>query len=312
MNTYAAYYDNEIRMRSSSGGVFSLIASHFDVVYGVALSADCYNCEFVRSENDLSAVRGSKYLQARVGDTFKNVKSDLIAGKKVLFSGTGCQVNGLSLFLGKEYPNLFLLDVICHGVPSPKLWKKYVIYQEKKYGKVESVNFRCKDDSWKNFGMRENKLYIPRTQDPFMVFFLGNLSLRPSCYMCHAKSYRKADMTIGDFWGIEKTAPEMDDGRGTSIIITRTEKGQELFDSVKSDMKWKEVAYEEGVRHNVSEYSSVDKPEIREQFFRNVNSMSFRRLCNKYIYGPLWRRVGRKIKHRMLDSSDKRGGYRKS
>ena len=108
------------------------------------------------------------------------MKKDLLNGKRVLFSGTGCQINGLSLFLGKEYPNLFLLDVICHGVPSPKLWKEYVEYQEKKHGKVESVNFRCKDESWQNFGMKENYLYIPRIKDPFMTFFLSDLSLRPS------------------------------------------------------------------------------------------------------------------------------------
>ena len=172
MKVYAAYYDNKIRLNSSSGGVFSRIASEFDIVYGVALTTDCYKCEFVRVEKDVSSIRGSKYLQAKVGESYKNVKKDLLDGKRVLFSGTGCQINGLLLFLGKEYSNLFLLDVICHGVPSPKLWRKYVDYQEKKYGKINSVNFRCKEDSWQNFGMKENNLYIPRSKDPFMIFFL--------------------------------------------------------------------------------------------------------------------------------------------
>lgn len=183
-------------------------------------------------------LRGSKYLQAKVGESFKSVKKDLLNGKRVLFSGTGCQINGLSLFLGKEYPNLFLLDVICHGVPSPKLWKEYVEYQEKKHGKVESVNFRCKDESWQNFGMKENYLYIPRIKDPFMTFFLSDLSLRPSCYACQAKNTRMSDMTIADFWGIEEIAPEMDDGKGTSLIITRTNKGQNLFNSIEMDLRW--------------------------------------------------------------------------
>ena len=132
MKTYAAYYNNDIRLSSSSGGIFSIIADSFDVIYGVAMSEDCYGAEFVRVEGDVAPLRGSKYFQAKVGDTFREVKKDLLDGKRVLFSGTGCQINGLSLFLGKGYENLFLLDIICHGVPSPKLWKEYVEYQEKK------------------------------------------------------------------------------------------------------------------------------------------------------------------------------------
>ena len=107
------------------------------------------------------------------------------------------------MFLGKEYPNLFLLDIICHGTPSPKLWKKYVLSQEKQHGKLESVNFRCKDDSWVDFGMKENQLYISKDTDSFMRMFLRNYCLRPACYECQAKHYKKSDMTIADFWGIE-------------------------------------------------------------------------------------------------------------
>lgn len=299
MKAYAAYYDNEIRMSSSSGGVFTLLASQFDAAYGVAMTEDCYECSFVRIERntgDISPVRGSKYFQAKVGDAFEQVRNDLQAGKKVLFSGTGCQINGLALFLGKEYPNLFLLDVVCHGVPSPKLWRQYAEYQEKRYGKLESVNFRCKDNSWDGFGMKENKLFIPRNQDPYMFFFLNNMCLRPSCYDCHAKQYKKADMTIADFWGIEEVAPEMNDNKGTSLVITRTEKGQGLFDSIKDSLIWKEVSYDEGVRCNVSEYQSVSRPWQRDNFYQDMNRMSFRRLTNKYIYGPLWKRTGRKVK----------------
>ena len=125
MKTYATYYNNTIRLTSSSGGVFSLIASEFDVVFGVAMTEDCYGCEFVRIEGDIASLRGAKYFQAKVGDTFKEVKQDLLSGKKVLFSGTGCQINGLHMFLGKAYDNLITIDVICHGVPSPKLWREY-------------------------------------------------------------------------------------------------------------------------------------------------------------------------------------------
>ena len=309
MKTYAAYYDNDIRLSSSSGGIFSLLTTSFDVVYGVAMSENCYGAEFARIEGDVAPLRGSKYFQAKVGDAFKEVKKDLLAGKRVLFSGTGCQINGLSLFLGKEYPNLFLLDIICHGVPSPKLWKEYVVYQEKKYGKLYSVNFRCKDNSGQNFGMNERyglkeseeikQLYISKDADSFMRMFLRNHCLRPSCYDCHAKSYKKSDMTIADFWGIESVAPEMNDGKGTSLVITRTDKGQELFESIKSELKWKEVRYEDGVRGNPSEYSSVARPATRDTFFADLDTLSFEEMEKKYaadIKTSLLRRAKNKTK----------------
>lgn len=300
MKTYAAIYNNnEIRENSSSGGIFSALAENFDVVYGVAMTEDCYGAEMIRVEGDIGSLRGSKYFQAKVGDTFKHVKKDLEEGRKVLFSGTGCQINGLSMFLGKEYPNLFLLDIICHGTPSPKLWREYVAYQEKQHGKLESVNFRCKDDSWIDFGMKENQLYISKDTDPFMCMFLRNYCLRPACYDCHAKHYKKSDMTIADFWGIENVAPEMNDGRGTSLVITRTEKGQELFESIKDELKWKEVRYEEGVKGNPSEYSSVARPLQRDTFFTDLEKLPFEEMEKKYaadIKVSFQRKVVRKIK----------------
>ena len=300
MKTYAAIYkNNEIRENSSSGGIFSAVGDMFGVVYGVAMTDNCYGAEIIRVEGDISPLCGSKYFQAKVGDAFKQVKMDLEAGRMVLFSGTGCQINGLNMFLGKEYPNLFLLDIICHGIPSPKLWREYAKYQEKKHGKLESVNFRCKDDSWNDFGMKENQLYISKDVDSFMRMFLRNYCLRPACYECHAKYYKKSDMTIADFWGIENIAPEMNDGRGTSLVITRTEKGQELFESIKSELKWKEVSYEEGVKGNPSEYSSVARPRQRDTFFTDLEKLPFEEMEKKYaadINVSFSRKVMRKIK----------------
>lgn len=300
MKTYAAYYDNKIRIDSSSGGIFSLLASQCDVVYGVAMTKDCYGCEFVRIEGDIAPLRGSKYFQAKVGEIFKHVKEDLILGKRVLFSGTGCQINGLHMFLGKDYDNLITVDVVCHGVPSPKLWREYAKYQEDKYGKLESVNFRCKDDSWIDYGIKENQLYISKDKDSFMRMFLGNYCLRPSCYECHAKHYKTSDLTIADFWGIEYVAQEMNDGKGTSLVITRTQKGQMLFDRIKrEELKWKEVSYEDGIKENPSEYSSVVRPKERETFFEDLNMQSFEKMEKKYaadIKISLIRRIFRKLK----------------
>lgn len=299
MKTYAAINNNsEIRESSSSGGIFSTLADKFEVVYGVSMTKDCYGAEMIRIEGgDIAPLRGSKYFQAKMGDAFKQVKSDLDEGKKVLFSGTGCQINGLSMFLGKEYSNLLLLDIICHGAPSPRLWREYVKFQESKFGKLESVNFRCKDDSWKNFGIKENSIYTPKSKDSFMNMFLDNYCLRPACYECHAKHHKKSDITIADFWGIETVAPEMNDGRGTSLVITRTDKGQELFDNIKSELKWKEVSYEEGVKGNPSEYSSVSRPPLRNSFFVDLGKISFSKMEKKYapdINVSILRRIIRK------------------
>ena len=300
MKTYAAIYNNnEIRENSSSGGIFSALTEKFDVVYGVAMTDDCYGAEMIRVEGNISPLRGSKYFQAKVGDAFKLVKKDVEEGRKVLFSGTGCQINGLTMFLGKEYPNLFLLDIICHGTPSPKLWREYAKYQEKKRGKLKKVNFRCKDDSWIAFGMKENHMYISKDEDVFMQMFLHDYCLRPACYECHAKHYKKSDMTIADFWGIENVAPKMNDGRGTSLVITRTEKGQEFFDNIKNELKWKEVSYEEGVKGNPSEYSSVARPQQRDTFFTDLEKLPFEEMEKKYaadIKVSFPRKVGRVIK----------------
>ena len=134
LKVYACYNtDKDVRLSSSSGAVFSSLAEYVleqrGVIYGVAMAEDCYSAEFisVTSKEQLTKLRGSKYLQAKVGNTYRSVKEDLVAGKLVLFSGTGCQVNGLKKFLGNEYDNLICVDVICHGAPSPALWKKYAI-----------------------------------------------------------------------------------------------------------------------------------------------------------------------------------------
>lgn len=297
MKTYAAIYkNNEIRENSSSGGIFSALADKFDVVYGVAMTKDCYGAEMIRVEGNISPLRGSKYFQAKVGDAFKRVKKDLEDGRKVLFSGTGCQINGLSMFLGKEYSNLFLLDIICHGTPSPKLWREYVKYQERKHGKLKSVNFRCKKEDWSNFGMKENQLYISKDEDSFMRMFLRDYCLRPACYECHAKNYKKSDITIADFWGINNVAPEMNDGRGTSLVIVRTDKGDRLFENIKNELRWKEVSYEEGVRSNSSEYKSVSRPQQRNTFYQDLSTLSFSEMDKKYIGEPLWKKVGRRVK----------------
>lgn len=297
MKTYAAYYDNEIRIESSSGGLFSIFAKQFEIVYGVAMTEDCYGAEYRRiDDGKIDLLRGSKYLQAKVGDTYKQVKEDLTCGKKVLFVGTGCQINGLKNFLLKNYENLTTIDIICHGIPSPQVWREYVCFQERKYGKLKSVNFRCKNNSWQNFGIKENKIYIPKEDDVFMQMFLSDYCLRPSCYQCMAKFIKQSDITIGDFWGVDAVIPKMNDKKGTSIVIIRTENGQILFNKFKEDLICAEVTYEDAVKWNPAEYKSVNRPNERDRFFLDMHELPFDILSKKYVNNPLWKKVARRTK----------------
>lgn len=323
LNTYAAYSKNiNIKMASSSGGIFSLLAEEIinrkGIVYGVSMSQDCKYAEFMRvdTHSDLAKLRGSKYLQARVGRTYRKVKLDLESELTVLFTGTGCQISGLKNFLGKEYSNLYCVDVICHGVPSPKLWKEYVEYNEKQQNKrLVSINFRCKDDSWIDFGIKrkdegKKELYISKDKDPYMLMFLRDYCLRLSCYECLAKNDYKSDLTLADFWGIDKVAPELNDGKGTSLVIIRTEKGKKLFKNIKNEIVFKEVSYEDGVRNNKAEYSSADRPEERNYFFDDLNVKSFEEMIIRYGT-PTPMSFKRKIKNKIIEmllKTTERGG----
>lgn len=299
-NAYACYNMNEeVRLNSSSGGVFSCLADSVlekhGKVYGVTMSEDCYSAEYigVTCKEEMIKLRGSKYLQAKIGNTFREIKTDLLNGRIVLFSGTGCQVNGLKSFLGKEYDNLICVDVICHGVPSPALWKKYVQHQEQKYnGKLININFRCKDNSWQDFGIKEilkefpqnnlKKKYLSKDIDSYMQMFLRDYCLRPSCFKCLAKRVKRADITIADFWGIDNVAPKLNDGKGVSLVLIRTEKGRKIFRDISSNMRFEEVSYEEAVSKNRAEYCSAKKPIEREIFFENMRNMSFEQLEKEY------------------------------
>lgn len=317
IKAYAGYnLESDVRMSSSSGAIFSALAAYIlkfqGIVYGVKMSEDCYSAEFTRvtDTEGLITLRGSKYLQAKIGNTYKQVKKDLSDGKLVLFSGTGCQVNGLKSFLGRDYDTLFCVDVICHGTPSPALWKKYAQYQEQSTGgKLESINFRCKDDGWANFGMKEicksisndgtKKLYISKDKDAYMQMFLRDYCLRPSCYECTAKKVKMADLTIADFWGINDVAPDMNDGMGTSLVLIRTDKGTEIFEQISSSMKLKEVSYEAGVKENPAEFRSCVRPMQRDMFFDDMASMNFEELKKKYavpVEASLLTKVKRKGK----------------
>ena len=213
---YAVQHKNEeVRAASRSGGIFTALSDDiFDqkgVVYGCVLTDDFKAIHFrAVSKDGRDRMRGSKYIQSSMGDIYKSVRNDLLVDRKVLFSGTSCQVAGLKSFLGKEYSNLLCIDLVCHGVSSPAVWKKYLKWQEKKmHGKTIAVDFRNKKD----FGWRDHKEKICMdngqtvNSNVFTSIFYSHLALRPCCYECPYKAImHPGDITIADYWGIEKAA----------------------------------------------------------------------------------------------------------
>ena len=279
--SYAAYATNdELRKKSSSGAIFSLCAEEVLKQHGVVFGA-AFDENFevhhigVDNKEDLRKLQGSKYAQSRIKETYKEVQTYLKSGRIVLYSGVSCQISGLKNFLGKEYDNLYTIDVLCHGVPSPKAWRRYVNEKQKKYGStVQKINFRSKVKGWKDFSMKLNfkngSIYSEVFQkDEFMKLFLGNICLRPSCYECKFKELeRSSDLSIGDSWGIENYKPHMDDNKGTSVVLVHTDKGHKFFDNIKDKMIYEKAEIDKILPPTSDSRKSVTMHEKREQFFK--------------------------------------------
>ena len=280
---YAAInVDDATRCASSSGGMFTLIAEYVlknkGIVFGAAFDQDFNLChKEVTSFEGLEILRGSKYLQSSIGVTYKSAKNKLDAGELVLFSGTPCQINGFKKFLSRDYENLICVDFICHGVPSPLVWQKYVAFRQKTDGgKLKHVNFRLKNQGWKLyevlFEYSNEFLYRKNLkQDRYMQGFLSDLFLRPSCYQCSFRTeQRVSDFTLADFWGIQNIAPEMDDDKGTSLIIVQSQKGETIFADISRSMRYKAVKLSDAIHSNRSMICSPPLNRKRQQFFKKL------------------------------------------
>ena len=319
IKVFAAYNkDEKIREQSSSGGIFTLLAEETikkgGVVFGVKFNKD-WMPEFGYAETieDIAPFRGSKYVQAIVGNAYKQAEEFLKAGRKVLFSGTPCQIAGLKRFLRKEYVNLLTVDIICHGVPSPKVWELYLkdtcskllkntpdekIQSVSPTGEtykscIEAISFRSKITGWKkfsfllklNFSTYDEKNTVvftePVDKNNFMQLMLTHLCLRPSCHHCKSKNGKShSDITIADFWGIEKYNYNIDDDKGISAILINTIKGESLLKQVNCYMieqTFKQITTE------VTTYQySIEPHSKRDRFFYNINKYSTEELLNKY------------------------------
>lgn len=278
--TYVGYSTQaDIRKQSSSGGIFSILANHIFEMNGIVIGAafdDKYEVHHIAVEKEnLFQLRGSKYVQSRLETIYPLIRQNLMDGKTVLFSGTECQVAGLKSYLGKDYENLYTIDILCHGVPSPKIWRKYLKKKEAHANsQINHIEFRNKTDGWKHYSVNfkfknGSQDCIPYVSDPFMNMFLGNLDLRPSCYHCQFKKIpRNSDLTLGDCWGIDKLMPDMDDDKGTSVILVHSAKGQHLLDSVKDTLMIKQAQLDQVLPPNAASREPVIPHPNRKKYLK--------------------------------------------
>lgn len=287
--------NEEERENSSSGGVFSLLArlilNQNGIVFGATMSND-YKKVFhtsINNVNDLFRLRGSKYLQSQINNTYVEVKEFLESGKIVLFVGTPCQVEGLLSFLKRDYDNLYTLDFICHGVPSHFAWEEYVNYRERKAkSNIKEVFFRYKKPSWSMYSIKlkfENgKTYEQlHIDDLYFKTFMDNYTLRPSCYDCKFKKInRKSDITLADLWGAQDITPKLFDDLGTSLIIIHSKKGKKIINEILDDVNHVEINLNDAIHHNNSLIKSEIYPEQRSSFYLDLSNGGFDFIAKKY------------------------------
>lgn len=306
----AQHKDEQIRLASSSGGIFTALAESVidegGVVFGARFDKDWSVIHgYTETKEGLAVFRGSKYVQSRIGESYKDAEFFLKTGRKVLFSGTPCQVAGLRRFLRKEYNNLLTIDFICHGVPSPGVWREYLkekiarLYGEKKsvwsHPKnnlrdihIENISFRDKRLGWRKYsfvlnlsvlgrhGIKNTVLFSePLNKNVFLRGFLADLYLRPSCYTCPTKRFKsQSDITIGDFWNIGLYDKQIDDNKGLSVLFFNTPKSKLFLNHIMGDIRYREVPnYDLNINHALMQ--SAVKNKRKSQFDEAyVNSYS--------------------------------------
>lgn len=295
---YAVKSKDEVeRNNSSSGGVFPLLAKQVlqkeGIIYGAAYDKNFVVRHIAVTDSiNLPVLQGAKYVQSIIGDVFLEIEQQLKSGRKVLFSGTPCQCAGLKAFLRRNYDNLTIVDMICHGVPSSEVWQRYIDFRarEENDGKYPiRINMRSKVDGWSRYSTEfdygNNKITrIPNRQDPFMRAFIGNICLRSSCSACVEKGVERCtDITIGDYWGIWNQHPEFNDEKGTSIVFVHTTKGKNILNAVKEQIVRIEIDVEDAFRENMSMMLSSVAHEKRGEFLDRVMSENFGELVNNYF-----------------------------
>ena len=310
LKSYAAYTsDDDIRYRSSSGGIFYEIAKNIIADGGVVFGAKFDEkwqviMAYTECEDGIFDFMGSKYVQANVCATFHEAESFLKANRKVLCTGTPCQIAGLKKYLRKDYTNLITVDVSCHGVPSPKVWRMYLDEVCSDVRNILDVQFRNKLRGWNKFGFqlsyeKDSNRYCIRYvhwDNEFMLALLYDLILRPSCYECKAKHGRSnSDLTIADFWGIENVLADMNDDKGISLVLVNTLRGEELLQ--KLPISKHEVSYESAISYNNGLNGCCNMHPKRTVFFQKLDeTKDVKGLIEKTLSSNIFQYLKRIIK----------------
>ena len=308
--------DDEVRMQSSSGGVFTMLAEKCIDEGGVVFGA-CWDEEWnvkhtcIEKKEDIVLFRSSKYLQSIIGDSYCEAERLLKSGRKVLFTGTPCQIAGLKHFLRKDYDNLLTVDIVCHSVPSPGVWQQYLQEKLRNIGlcksNIQQISFRNKSTGWKSYSfvIKDNSgnTHIElSSQNAFMRGFLADLYTRPSCHVCPTKCLKSSsDITLGDFWGITSLMPQIDDNRGVSVTVVSTEKGMEFLHDINIQLY--PLLYGDVSRYNPALIRSVSESKNRVRFFKN-DERTFEEKIRELVKEPFsWRVFSSRLIHNVLPSN---------
>lgn len=314
---FAVWNLNElIRKESSSGGFFSVLAERILEEKGIVIGA-VFNKkfqvihDFIEKKEELYKLRGSKYVQSSVNNTYSLTKENLKKGRKVLYSGTPCQIEGLYNFLGKNYENLVTCGIVCHSVPSPKIFASYLEYVTKSYNeKIKKIYFRKKDPEWRNskfcIEFEKNILKESIYKNSFFCGFGKYLYSRRSCYKCNYKI--NSDFLIGDFWGIELENSKIDDNRGISLVILKSLKSKMLFKDLKENIFFRKSSLKKAITKNPHILYPARRNDERETFYKDYNEKGFEYVLNKYLESDIKKlnfsnflyRVKRKIKRSLF------------
>lgn len=297
-SAYAAYHlDPNIRSQSTSGGVFTALCKwtleRGGVVFGAVYDEDftVRHC-LIECEAELWRLRGAKYVQSDLTGIFAKIKAYLSHGQQVLFSGTPCQTAGLQSYLGKTWETLLLVDVVCHGIPSPAVWKRYIQFRSCKDASgvmPDAINLRSKESGWPGYSVQFNyngntRYLVKNFDDPYLRAFVGDLCLRPSCYNCQFKRIsRTSDFTLADYWGIERQLPELHDGKGTSLVMIHSAKAKRIWEGITPQLRCREVDPESAVAENPSAIKSSEIPESRKEFMSRFAHEDFEQLVDELI-----------------------------
>ena len=303
MADFAYAYQNpnsEILRRSSSGGFFTRLAESViergGVVFGARFDGDWkVVVDYCESVDALEAFRGSKYVQARVGNAYQDCEDFLKLGRTVLFTGTPCMIAGLKSFLKREYANLVTMDFICHGTPKKIVWEAYLKSLRKRPSRI---SFRNKSNGWKSY-VCDAGIRLPFWEHPYMQVFLSDIALRDCCYSCQYKNWNSgSDVTVGDFWGIEHICPDIDDDRGLCVVVPHSAKVAEFVPEFGSFRKF---PLEDLLVFNPSALTSAARPRLSRLFLALIE----RGCCFNIAYkicldrGIFWRGI-RFLWHRTI------------